>query len=569
MIETANIFVSPAPAKPVTSAAVPASRTADSKPSRESSRDTLLPDRKVRDAVDDPNRSEEPRENPPNAACKPQTDEPTTSREETKSETPQKDVVDFQQIIGAALSELAGETPSETTGGGIVPTDNREMTQTLISPVITEAVVQNGSLATTPESNPAVSTKSSEIPTPVLTQPTPTAETPVVETPLPATPQAIITSPEAVATPETIDVVPGRNEQPSVPQNTSGRPESTPLTANVPQAEIPRTNVEATDSSTVVETAAPEINPHSGDSGAMTQGRPVVPLPTTDSPKSDAPVSKDETTISFDASGQKQTDAQAFSGGSSGQSSTNDSFAGAQARVMASPSTEPASQADSTKLLDTQADLPADSKVSQNVAVITESSNAAPNPTQVEPLTESWTDIEQPTVSAAGNNVAAAATPRGVGLTEQITAHIQMRRDDLGEEMVIRLDPPELGKVRIQIRSENGQLAGVIRTDNAQTHAELQREASSLMQRLNEAGVRIKTLDMQMNDMSQQGRGEQSFAQAQNAYSMFQQHNGGGRGYGENYAGSDDTRNLIQDDLETYNDQAGQYVSDSALNVML
>lgn len=158
----------------------------------------------------------------------------------------------------------------------------------------------------------------------------------------------------------------------------------------------------------------------------------------------------------------------------------------------------------------------------------------------------------------------------GANIADQIVTRVQLRRDDLGQEMVVRLDPPELGGVRIQFRSEQGEITGVIRADNPQTLAELQREAPSLLQRLNEAGVPIRTLNLHLGDLAQQqSRGEShAFAQAQNAYSLFQQNGGDGGGYGDGYR-PNDGNDLFAGDPDAWTEDAGQYVSDSALNVMI
>ncbi|MBN1556133.1 MAG: flagellar hook-length control protein FliK [Phycisphaerae bacterium] len=348
---------------------------------------------------------------------------------------------------------------------------------------------------------------------------------------------------------------------------TSGRPEPMPITASVSPTEAPRTQVEVTTSSTVAETAASEINPVSEDSEITKPGRPVVPS-SPDAPAAN-PVAKVETqTPSLHAteSRERQTDGKAFSDDSSDASGQDQPSAENQTRnfeaLLKRSSAEAKFTPDSPKG-ETTGKITTDETVVNHVRA---------SHTQTQSQVQPWITQTQPeAVAPAGGTIhqAQTQTPTGVNLTDQITAHIQTRRDDLGEEMVVRLDPPELGKVRIQFRLEHGELAGVIRVEQPQTHADVQREATAILQRLNEAGVQIKTLDVQMGDTASQGRGEQSFAQAQNAYSMFQQHGGDGRGYGYGPDAHVERHDLTQDDPHAWSSDNGQYVSDSALNVML
>ncbi len=371
-------------------------------------------------------------------------------------------------------------------------------------------------------------------------------------------------------------------QEPSLPpEHTSGRPESSLPKANVPQVETPRTHVEASAPSSDAKTAAPETSPKSAETNSTTPGRPVVYSSAVETPSTSVsePVSQPAVKADFTAvMEQKQSDAQSSQGDSSSQ--TPSKQAPREANVQ-SPEASTFAQAwqgaPNPYAAGSQPARPVqEQKGVEVVASVTEAAPVTTDGTSTSDAEELFKTLDNfapgstsTTTSTSAVTTAGASAATGAKVADQITTHIQANRTTLGEEMVIRLDPPELGRIRIQIRSMNGELTGVIRADNRQTLVELQRESSSLMQRLNDAGVQIKTLDMGMSDMSQQGRNEQSFSQAQNTYSMFQQNQGGGRGYGYQHGGANETNENYQNDSQAHNAQNEQLITDSAVNVML
>ncbi|MBN1943981.1 MAG: flagellar hook-length control protein FliK [Phycisphaerae bacterium] len=395
----------------------------------------------------------------------------------------------------------------------------------------------------------------------------------------PAQPTATTTQsdPKPAGTPVETPVTNTNTTIPSHPQTelTSGRPESMPLTANVPPMESSRIDVEATASSTVARTAAPEINPNSGDSQTVTTGRPVD-LPSDDAPAAEPTAASAAAATIRPSRGGVSEEPKGDANSSSNGSSDSDTPAAPRTmekpQVVESPTPTPAPIKTPEEVRDVR---PAAKQAAPaaKVAAVKDSSTGQEQASRIRTMVDSLAETVAPSsttqTGATATTSQPATTPAGANLTEQIATHIQTRRDDLGQEMVVRLDPPELGKVRIELRSEQGELTGVIRADNPRTLAELQREAPALLQRLSEAGVQIKTLEMHMGDTSQQGRGEQSFAQAQNAYSMFQHNGGDGRGYGYHQNAPAASGEPMPDDPNAWSDENGQYISDSALNVVL
>lgn len=159
--------------------------------------------------------------------------------------------------------------------------------------------------------------------------------------------------------------------------------------------------------------------------------------------------------------------------------------------------------------------------------------------------------------------------PQETPLSDQITAQMTVNDARAGKEVVIQMNPPELGKVRIAFRQEGHELRGVVRAENPQTLQDLQREAPHLLARLQEAGVQLKTLDLQGGDLAQQNHQDRG-QHAQQAYSQFT--DGGAQGRGQQPGQDQPRQNLPhawagEEPVST--GPLGQYISETTLNVMM
>ena len=80
------------------------------------------------------------------------------------------------------------------------------------------------------------------------------------------------------------------------------------------------------------------------------------------------------------------------------------------------------------------------------------------------------------------------------------------------QQISIRLDPPELGTVRLKLRSIGGQVSGVLRVDNPSTLEEIRRALPGMIERLADSGVQVRSLEVVSgggDGLSQGGRQEQ------------------------------------------------------------
>jgi flagellar hook-length control protein FliK len=90
-------------------------------------------------------------------------------------------------------------------------------------------------------------------------------------------------------------------------------------------------------------------------------------------------------------------------------------------------------------------------------------------------------------------------------LTEQIAGHLRGLGSQPGQQIIVRLNPPEMGAVRVTLREEGERIHGVLEVENSQTLTQLQREAPALINRLAESGIELARLDVSLT--GQTGRG--------------------------------------------------------------
>ncbi len=147
--------------------------------------------------------------------------------------------------------------------------------------------------------------------------------------------------------------------------------------------------------------------------------------------------------------------------------------------------------------------------------------------------------IGTPTVAQAATAAQSAATGTSVegadevSPADQVFAQMRGNLRGAGDSMVIRLDPPELGQVRISLEMDAGGLRAQIRADNAQTLGDLQREAQTLISRLTEAGIQVRRVDVQPTEQSgDRPMHDPADGQAQQGANPqeAQDHSGGARG---------------------------------------
>jgi len=108
----------------------------------------------------------------------------------------------------------------------------------------------------------------------------------------------------------------------------------------------------------------------------------------------------------------------------------------------------------------------------------------------------------EPQAQVGGPAAQTAQTPGGApsaSVTDQLAASARWMAVRDGEHVTVHLQPPELGKVRITLRSEGQEVRGILEVENASTLARLGREMPALAQRLQDVGVQVRRLEVALD----------------------------------------------------------------------
>jgi flagellar hook-length control protein FliK len=117
---------------------------------------------------------------------------------------------------------------------------------------------------------------------------------------------------------------------------------------------------------------------------------------------------------------------------------------------------------------------------------------------------------EQSPNSAAGAKTAALpgqTSPSSVSadIGKQIleSIHSSLSREGQDQQITIRLNPPELGKVFIKFDEQDSQIIGLLEVSKPQTRIEIQQALPQIIQNLQDSGINIKRLEVMLSQTEQ------------------------------------------------------------------
>lgn len=133
-----------------------------------------------------------------------------------------------------------------------------------------------------------------------------------------------------------------------------------------------------------------------------------------------------------------------------------------------------------------------------------------------------YSAAEQSSPAASASKMASTASQSdvstSVGRQIQESIHSSLKQGE--QQITIRLNPPELGKVSIQFHQQDGQLVGLLEVSRAQTRAEIQQALPQIIQNLAESGIQVKRLEVMLtNQQEQQGFRDPSLASGADSWS--------------------------------------------------
>jgi len=117
---------------------------------------------------------------------------------------------------------------------------------------------------------------------------------------------------------------------------------------------------------------------------------------------------------------------------------------------------------------------------------------------------------EQSPNSAAGAKTAALpgqTSPSSVSaeIGKQIleSIHSSLSQQGQDQQITIRLNPPELGKVFIKFDERDSQIIGLLEVSKPQTRIEIQQALPQIIQNLQDSGIHIKRLEVVLSEAEQ------------------------------------------------------------------
>ncbi|MCX5633826.1 MAG: flagellar hook-length control protein FliK [Phycisphaerae bacterium] len=126
---------------------------------------------------------------------------------------------------------------------------------------------------------------------------------------------------------------------------------------------------------------------------------------------------------------------------------------------------------------------------------------------------------EQSPASAASTKSAGNADS-GAGVSSQIQESIYSSFRSGSQQIVIRLNPPDLGKVAIKFTEQGNGITGLLQVDKPQTRNQIQQALPEIIQNLQNSGIQINKLEVVLtNQQEQYTPKDQSSAAGQNGWS--------------------------------------------------
>ncbi|MHC4499559.1 MAG: flagellar hook-length control protein FliK [Planctomycetota bacterium] len=118
-------------------------------------------------------------------------------------------------------------------------------------------------------------------------------------------------------------------------------------------------------------------------------------------------------------------------------------------------------------------------------------------PTIAERLSDTFAQTTRAT-----NNMPSRPAPAGISDQILESIHSSLRQGE--QQITIRLNPPELGKVFIKLQEQQDQITGLLEVSRIQTRYEIEHELPNMIRTLQEAGIQIKRLDVVVSDQPEQ-----------------------------------------------------------------
>jgi flagellar hook-length control protein FliK len=111
----------------------------------------------------------------------------------------------------------------------------------------------------------------------------------------------------------------------------------------------------------------------------------------------------------------------------------------------------------------------------------------------------------------------------GKQILESVQRYMSQQGDE--QQISVRLNPPELGKVLIKFQQHENELTGLMEVSKNQTRHEIEQTLPQIIRNLADSGIQIKRLEVVLSNEQQPGQGAFGNQSLQSGGSQ-QQHSG-------------------------------------------
>ncbi len=110
----------------------------------------------------------------------------------------------------------------------------------------------------------------------------------------------------------------------------------------------------------------------------------------------------------------------------------------------------------------------------------------------------------KPANSPGQNSPNNAAADIGKQILESIHGSLAQQKGD--QQITVRLNPPELGKVFIKLQERDAELTGILEVSRTQTRAEIEHALPQMIRNLADCGIQVKRLDVVLSEQGRSGQ---------------------------------------------------------------
>ena len=170
------------------------------------------------------------------------------------------------------------------------------------------------------------------------------------------------------------------------------------------------------------------------------------------------------------------------------------------------------------------------------------------------------------------DNLPSQASPSDVSasISEQIleSIHSPSSQQSGTQQITIRLNPPELGKVFIKFEGQENQITGLLEVSKAQTRYEVEQALPQIIQNLADFGIQVKRLEVTLTNQGEQ----QLYRDESLQDGTFQQHHEFSEESNPDNHGTIGTNEpVIGESNSSYQDSSGQqvHITGNSINVLI